>query len=148
MIQASTEVGMKKSVQIAPWVVYQMIVQGQPGPKVVCCQHEWDAIEKATPGHHRLIKDGILNEGEAELLARGTSGAAKVRISKKLIAELLDTEPDLIVESEGEEGIKEGQEDVDLPHMLFPTLAKETGELGVNDELTARVGTGPDGEVA
>ncbi len=140
---------MKKSVQVAPWVVYQMTVQGQPGPKVVCCQHEWDAVEKATPGHHRLIKDGILNEGEAERLARGTSGAAKVRMSKKQIAELLDAEPNLIVESEGEVGNEEGHDDVDSLHLLqCPILAKETDELGVSDVPPARVGTGPDGEVA
>jgi hypothetical protein len=125
-----------------------MTVQRQPGPNVVCFQHEWDAIEAATPGLHRLIKGGILNEGEAERLARGTSGDDPVRIRKKLIAEILDAEPDLIVESEGEAGIEQCQDDTGPLFLPFPALAKETGELGAADETPARLGTAPDGEVA
>jgi hypothetical protein len=77
---------MSKSAQLALWAVYQMTVQGQPGPKVVCPQHEWEAVEQASPGVHRLIKAGIDSEGEAERLARGTSGDAKVRARMKRIA--------------------------------------------------------------
>ena len=50
---------MRKSAQAGPWAVYQMTVQGQAGPKVICFQHEWEVIEKATPGLHSLIKDEI-----------------------------------------------------------------------------------------
>jgi hypothetical protein len=31
-------------------------------------------MERAQPGHHKLIQAGIANEGEAERLARGTAG--------------------------------------------------------------------------
>ena len=57
------------------WVVYQMSVRGHPdGMRAVCEQSEWDAMERAQPGQHKLIQAGIPNEGEAERLARGTSG--------------------------------------------------------------------------
>ena len=36
-------------------------------------------MERAQPGHHKLIQAGILNEGEAERLARGTAGDPPVR---------------------------------------------------------------------
>jgi hypothetical protein len=132
---------MRKAAQVMSWVVYQLTVQGKPGPKVVCLQHEWAAVEKATPGLHRLIKGGILNESEAERLARGTSGDDPVRMRKKLIAELLDAEPDLIVESGGEAGIEKGQDDAGPILLPFAALAKE------NVGLSA-FGTQPDGEIA
>jgi hypothetical protein len=40
----------------------------------VCVQSEWDATEAARPGYYTLIRAGIATEGEAERLARGTSG--------------------------------------------------------------------------
>ena len=68
------------------WVVYQIISPGkEEGHKVVCEQREWDAMEEASPGKHLLIRSGILNEGEAERLARGTSGdALKSGYAKKV----------------------------------------------------------------
>ena len=67
----------------ATWVVYQSAVKGEPtGPNAVCEQGEWDAMEAAAPGRNRLIRDGIVNEGEAERLARGTSGDPIPRASK------------------------------------------------------------------
>jgi hypothetical protein len=45
----------------------------------VCEQSEWDEMERARPGYHTLIRAGITNEGEAERLARGTSGDPKGR---------------------------------------------------------------------
>jgi hypothetical protein len=36
-------------------------------------------MERAKPGHHKLIQAGITNEGEAERLARGTAGHAQKR---------------------------------------------------------------------
>ena len=139
---------MRKSAQAGPWAVYQMTVQGKPGPKVICFQHEWEAIEKAAPGLHRLLKGDILNEGEAERLARGTSGDDPVRARKKLIADLLAAEPDFIVESGGGAVIEKGQDDAGPLLLPFPNLAKETGGLGAADEPPARVGTSPNGEVA
>lgn len=57
------------------WVVYQMAVKGsEVGVNAVCTQAEWDAMELARPGHYTLIRDRIANEGDAERLARGTSG--------------------------------------------------------------------------
>jgi len=53
--------------------------------RAVCEQAEWDAIELANPGVNTLIQAGISNEGEAERLARGTSGAARPRGPKRAI---------------------------------------------------------------
>jgi hypothetical protein len=60
------------------WVVYLMTVHGkEPGVNAVCEQGEWDAMELAHPGRHTLVRSGIASEGEAERLARGTSGDAR-----------------------------------------------------------------------
>lgn len=57
------------------WVVYLSPMRNNHAPlNAVCNQSEWDAMELAQPGVHTLVKGGILNEGEAERLARGTSG--------------------------------------------------------------------------
>jgi len=59
-----------------PWVVYERTIKGKPsGVNVVCEQFEWDAIERAAPGAHVLVKAGFTNEGEAERHARD-GGAA------------------------------------------------------------------------
>ena len=62
------------------WVVYQTTVRGKQGKSttmnVICAQGEWDAMELAQPGHHTLVQAGIASEGEAERLARGSSGDA------------------------------------------------------------------------
>lgn len=66
---------MRKTHFVESWVVYQAIVNGQAvGPKMMCEQAEWAALELARPGANQLIKSGITNEGEAERLARGTAG--------------------------------------------------------------------------
>jgi hypothetical protein len=58
--------------QTVSWVVYLMTLHNKRhGMKAVCEQREWDAMELARPGYHTLIRAGILNEGEAERLARG-----------------------------------------------------------------------------
>jgi hypothetical protein len=57
------------------WVVYLMTVHNkQTQMNAVCEQGEWDAMELARPGYHTLVRAGITSEGEAERLARGTSG--------------------------------------------------------------------------
>ena len=61
------------------WVVYLMTGKQTNGMKAVCQESEWDAMEKAKPGEHQLIKRGIASETEAELLARGVSGDSKPR---------------------------------------------------------------------
>ena len=66
--------GAKKA---AAWVVY-MVTDPKlgGGMKVVCEQGEWDEMERARPGRHVLVREGITSESEAEKLARGTSGDA------------------------------------------------------------------------
>ena len=69
--------------KIVSWVVYKMTTPKQPeGMNAVCEQSEWDAMERARPGYHTLIRSGITTEGEAERLARGTAGDSKVRVSR------------------------------------------------------------------
>jgi len=57
------------------WVVYRMALQKNPvGGVVICEQAEWDEMERARPGYHTLIREGIPSETEAENLARDQSG--------------------------------------------------------------------------
>ena len=66
------------------WVVYEIGAAGKnEGINVVCEQDEWEALELAQPGKHKLIRTGITNEGEAERLARGTSGDSRISTHKK-----------------------------------------------------------------
>lgn len=66
------------------WVVYRMPVKGHPnGLRAVCEQREWEALERGRPGYYTLIEADLTNEGEAERLARGTSGAARPRNSRR-----------------------------------------------------------------
>jgi hypothetical protein len=68
------------------WVVYQMPVKGVPeGVRGICEQWEWDAMELAKPGVNTLIQAGITNEGEAERLARGSSGETPPRNAKRVV---------------------------------------------------------------
>lgn len=68
------------------WVVYQRPMKGRAdGIRAVCEQREWQAMDLARPGYYTLIKDGIVNEGEAEQLARGASGACRPRNPKWLM---------------------------------------------------------------
>ena len=53
------------------WVVYLMTIHGKmSGMNAVCNQSEWEAMELARPGYHKLVQAGIINEGDAERLAR------------------------------------------------------------------------------
>jgi hypothetical protein len=59
------------------WVVYLVALPKVPsGMNAVCEQSEWEELQQREPGLHKLVKAGITNEGEAERLARGTSGDA------------------------------------------------------------------------
>jgi hypothetical protein len=66
----------------ATWVVYLMTIRKHDGMRAICEQVEWDAMEQARPGFHQLIQGGFTSEAEAELVARGDSGAAKPRAAK------------------------------------------------------------------
>ena len=71
---------MKKTL----WVVYEIgAAEKAQGINVVCELDEWDALELAQPGKHKLIRTGIANEGEAERVARGTSGDSRNSTHKK-----------------------------------------------------------------
>jgi hypothetical protein len=71
------------SALVGPWVVYLMTVSKHPdGMRAVCEQVEWDQMQLARPGYHKLIQDGILSEQDAELLARGNLGDRRVRLGK------------------------------------------------------------------
>jgi hypothetical protein len=66
-------VQMKKTDKCMSWVVYRMTIHGKvSGMNAVCEQREWDAMELFQPGRHALIQAGIVNEGEAEKLARNS----------------------------------------------------------------------------
>ncbi len=68
------------------WVVYSMPLKNCAEPmRAVCEQREWDAMDRAKPGFYTLIQAGISNEGEAERLARGASGEARPRNTKRVI---------------------------------------------------------------
>jgi hypothetical protein len=72
---------MRKSGKVEAWAVYWMTIHGKAeGMLAVCEQNEWDMMERARPGYHKLVRAGITNEAEAELLARGASGDRKARL--------------------------------------------------------------------
>ena len=75
---------MRKSGEPVAWVVYQMLLDKRPeAMNVVCEQGEWDAMELARPDRYKLVRAGIATEAEAELLARGTSGDAKLHLPRR-----------------------------------------------------------------
>ena len=66
---------MRMTEQTITWVVYLMTIRGRTsGMNAVCEQGEWEAMERAQPGYHTLVQAGIINEGEAERLARAAPG--------------------------------------------------------------------------
>ena len=76
---------MLASEQPVTWVVYKMGLSGkETGMTAVCEQSEWEAMERNRPGYHTLVRSGIINEGEAERLARGTSGDPKPRVARQV----------------------------------------------------------------
>ena len=75
---------MPKSRRAVSWVVYRSNLDGKTaGVNAVCEQAEWDAMERAKPGQHVLVRSGIASEAEAERLARGTSGDARVHLPRR-----------------------------------------------------------------
>jgi hypothetical protein len=68
-----------------PWVVYVKAVAGTAdGIRFICEQSEWDVLDRAKPGEFTLVREGIVSEGEAERLARGTSGDRPKDAKKKV----------------------------------------------------------------
>jgi len=77
---------MRQTEVCTTWVVYRMTLsKNTVGGNVVCEQREWDAIERAQPGLHLLIRSGIGTEQEAEKLARGTAGDTPPRKSGRKV---------------------------------------------------------------
>jgi hypothetical protein len=77
---------MRKIEKATLWVVYRMTTRGKvAGVNAVCEQGEWDVMERVKPGHHTLIRAGIINETEAEKLARSSpvDENTKVKTSPK-----------------------------------------------------------------
>jgi len=69
-----------------PWVVYRMPMKYRPeGIRGVCEQAEWEAMELANPGVNTLIQASIASEGEAEQLARGSSGQTRPRTARRAL---------------------------------------------------------------
>jgi hypothetical protein len=65
------------------WAVYRISGKGsEPATNAMCDQREWPEIEKQSAGRCTLIRGYITNEGEAERLARGTSGDTKPKPPK------------------------------------------------------------------
>ena len=68
---------MRMSNRTTCWAVYLKTVtisKQTVTSNAVCEQAEWDAMDKAEPGVHTLVRGRIETEEEAEKLARGTSG--------------------------------------------------------------------------
>ena len=68
---------MRESEKVEKWVVYETLTGPNAGRKSVCTAGEWKSLECSKPGDLQLVKEGIVNENDAEKLARGTSGDKK-----------------------------------------------------------------------
>ncbi len=78
---------MGKTQQAEIWVVYKKTLYGKAdGLSAVCEQGEWDEMERLQPGYHTLVQAGILNEQEAETLARDGSGYVATKLGLRLPA--------------------------------------------------------------
>ena len=78
---------MRMTERTRTWVVYLMTIHGKTsGMNAVCEQGEWEAMERARPGYHTLVQAGIINEGEAERLARGRQADSNTRDASELKA--------------------------------------------------------------
>lgn len=75
-----------RAVASNSWVVYSMPLRHSPNPmRAVCEQSEWEKMNREKPDFYTLIQAGITNEGEAERLARGTSGEVPRRTTNRVI---------------------------------------------------------------
>lgn len=53
------------------WVVYKTsATKNLIAQNVICTQEEWEALDRANPGHLTLVRDKIGSETEAERLVR------------------------------------------------------------------------------
>jgi hypothetical protein len=74
---------MRISTETQAWAVYRIAAKGtEVATNALCDQRDWSEIEKQGAGRFTLIRGFITNEGEAERLARGTSGDTKPKPPK------------------------------------------------------------------
>jgi hypothetical protein len=72
---------MREEMRAVAWVVYRVKLPGKElVVNVICEQSEWELMERSEPGRYTLVREKIPSEAEAERLARGTSGDAKVHL--------------------------------------------------------------------
>lgn len=65
--------------KVEKWVVYEVLTGPMTGTKSMCNTSDWTAQQARDPSKARMIKEDIVLENDAEKLARGTSGDAKLR---------------------------------------------------------------------
>jgi hypothetical protein len=53
---------------------YETVAGPRVGMRSICSSGEWSSLNAREPGQHQIVKSGILDETEAEKIARGTSG--------------------------------------------------------------------------
>lgn len=70
---------MRDVPKIRAWVVYETVTGPHAGMKFVCTEDEWRVVEARDQSTNRIVKEGIVDENQAEKLARGTSGDLKIR---------------------------------------------------------------------
>lgn len=70
---------MRDVPKIRAWGVYETVIGTHAGMRFVYTEDDWKMVESRDQGKNRIVKGGIVDENEAEKLARGTSGDAKVR---------------------------------------------------------------------
>lgn len=70
---------MRELPRVEKWAVYETLTGPTAGRRTVCSAGEWKSIQAIEPGKHKVIREGITDESEAEKLARGTSGDIKSR---------------------------------------------------------------------
>ena len=68
---------MRESRKVQKWVVYETLAGPKIGMRSVCTTEDWKVVEARDPMLHRIIREDITDETEAEKLARGTSGDLK-----------------------------------------------------------------------
>lgn len=70
---------MRDVTKIRAWVVYETVAGPHAGRRFVCTEDEWRVVEARDRSTNRIVKEGIVDENQAEKLARGTSGDSKSR---------------------------------------------------------------------
>lgn len=70
---------MRELPKVEKWAVYETLSGPTVGRRTVCSASEWKSIQTREPGRHKIIREAITDESEAEKLARGTSGDIKSR---------------------------------------------------------------------